>query len=43
MCDEILDAEAKSYDKETKAVTTNFNERMQSVKKKISMFYLSFY
>ena len=26
-CDEIIDAEAKSYDKETKTVTTSFNEK----------------
>ena len=25
--DEIIDAEAKSYNKETKTVTTNFNEK----------------
>ena len=26
-CDEIIDAEAKTYDEETKTVTTNFNEK----------------
>ena len=26
-CDEIIDAEAKSYEEETKTVTTNFNEK----------------
>ena len=26
-CDEIIDAVAKSYNKETKTVTTNFNEK----------------
>ena len=36
-CDEIINAEAKSYDEETKTVTTNFNEKKQSI------FYLLFY
>ena len=27
MCDEIIDAEAKSYDKQTKTIPTNFNEK----------------
>ena len=26
-CDEIIDAEANSYDEETKIVTTNYNEK----------------
>ena len=26
-CDENIDAEAKAYDEETKAVSTNFNEK----------------
>ena len=26
-CDEIIDAEAKFFDKETKRVSTNFNEK----------------
>ena len=34
MCDEII----KSYDDET-----NFNEKKQPVKRKISIFYLHFY
>ena len=37
MCDEIIDGEAKLYDKETKTVKTNFNKKMQSVKQKISV------
>ena len=35
-CNEIIDAE-------TKTIPTNFNKKMQSVKQKVSMFYLSFY
>ena len=43
-CDEIIDAEAKSYDEETRTVIINFNEKkMQFVKQKISIFYLPFY
>ena len=42
-CDEIIDAETKSCDKERKTVTTNFNEKGQSVKHKTSIFYLHFY
>ena len=42
-CDEIIDAEAKSYDEETKTVTISFNEKIQSVKQSISIFYLTFY
>ena len=26
-CDEIIDAEAKSYNEETKTIPTNFNEK----------------
>ena len=42
MCDEIIesyeeDAEAKLYDE------TNFNEKKQPVKSKISIFYFHFY
>ena len=43
MCDEFTDAEAKSYDKETKTVPTNFNEKKSPVKQKNSIFYLPFY
>ena len=43
MCDEIIDGEAMLYDKETKTVKTNFNKKMQSIKQKISMFYLPFH
>ena len=30
-CDEIIDAEAKSYDEETKAVPKNFNEKKSNL------------
>ena len=43
MQDEIIDAKAKSYDKETKTIPLNFNEDMQSVKQKVSIFFLPFY
>ena len=43
MCDEIIDAEPKLYDQETKTVTTSFNKKKQPVKHKISIFYLHFY
>ena len=39
MCDEIIE----SYDKETKIIPTNFNVKKQSIKRKISTFYLHFY
>ena len=42
-CDEIIDAEAKSYDEETKTIPTNYNEKKQSVKHKIYILYLDFY
>ena len=32
MCDEIIDAEAKSNDEETKTIPTNFNEKNKSCK-----------
>ena len=35
-CDDIIE-------EETKTVTANFNEKMQSVKQKIFIFYLPFY
>ena len=38
-CDEIIE----SYNEETKTFPTNFNEKKQSVKHKISMFYFYFY
>ena len=41
--DEIIDAEAKTYDEETKTVATNFNEKKQHKKHKISMFYFQFF
>ena len=37
-CDEIIDAEAKSYDDET-----DFNEKKQPAKQNISIYYLHFY
>ena len=36
-CDEIIDAEAKSNDEETKTILTNFNEK--NVTSKIKNFY----
>ena len=43
-CNEIISAEDKSYDKETKAnFVTTFNGKKQSVKHIISIFYLHFY
>ena len=42
-CDEIIDAEAKSHDEETKTVPTKFNEKKKKpVKHKTSIFYLHF-
>ena len=38
VCVEIINAEAKSYDEET-----NFIEKKQPAKHKISIFYLPFY
>ena len=38
-CDEIIE----SYDKQTKTIPTNLMKRKQSVKCKISVFYLHFY
>ena len=40
---ETIDAEAKSNDKETKTVSTNFDEKILLVKHNISIFYLLFY
>ena len=47
MCDEVIEsygknAEAKLYNK-IKTIPTNFNEKKQPVKHKISIFYLHFY
>ena len=42
MCDEVIDAEAKTYDEEKKTVPTNFNEKKWTVKNKNSIFYLPF-
>ena len=41
-CDEIVDAEAKSNDKETKTVSKNFNKIKQTAKHKISIFDFHF-
>ena len=41
--DEIIDAEAKPYEEETKTVPKNFNEKKQHVKHKLYMFYWFFY
>ena len=44
-CDEIIDAEVKSYDEKTKTVTTSFNEKNVICKtKNLSiLLYLPFY
>ena len=38
-CDEIIDAEVKSNEKETKTFRINFNEKILLTKHKISIFY----
>ena len=38
ICDEVIDVEAKSNDKETKTVTVNFNEKKASCK--MQNFYI---
>ena len=38
-CDEIIDAESKSYDEETKTIPTNFNEKNKTCK--IPNFFIS--
>ena len=38
MCDEIIDAEATSYEEETKTISTNFNEK--NVICKTKSFYI---
>ena len=43
MFDKIIDAEAKLYDKKTKTILMNFNEKNNQVKHKILTFYLHFY
>ena len=40
MCDEIIDAEAKFYDKKTKTILRNFNEKKES--SKTQNFYILF-
>ena len=42
MCDGIIDAEAKSYDEETKTVTTNFNKENVICKTKKLYILLAF-
>ena len=45
-CNEIIDAVAKSYDKEAKTVSTNFNEKREPVKQKIlcfTCFFINYY
>ena len=42
-CDVNIDAEARSYDEETKTIPTNFNEKEATCKTQISIFYLHFY
>ena len=41
MCHEVVDAEAKSYDIETKAVPTNFNEKIVISVKQKKLYILS--
>ena len=41
--DEIIDAEAKPYEEETKTLPKNFNAKKQRVKHKLYMFYWFFY
>ena len=41
-CDEIIDAVSKSYVEETKTVTTNFKEKMQSVKQQKLYIFFAF-
>ena len=43
MCHQIIDMEAKSYNGETKMFQEILMTKMQSVKQKISIFYLPFY
>ena len=38
LCDEIIDAEGKSYNGEAITVATNFNEKKLTVKHKTSIF-----
>ena len=42
-CDEIIQTEAKLYDKKTKTVPTNFNEKNTICKTKNFIFYLPFH
>ena len=39
ICDEVI----KSYDQEIRTVPTNLMKKMELVKHKVSIFYLSFY
>ena len=41
-CDEVIDAEAKSYDKETKTIPTSFNEQKVASKTQILNIPLAF-
>ena len=43
MCHEIIDTEAKLCDKETKTVTTNFNEKNATCKTKDFYILLAFF
>ena len=42
-CNEIIDAEGKSYNKETKTVATNFNEKKATCKTQNFYILLAFY
>ena len=42
-CNEIIDAEGKSSNKETKTVTTNFNEKKPTCKTQNFYILLAFY
>ena len=41
-CDEVIDAEAKSYDKETKTIPTSFNEQKVACKTQVLNIPLAF-
>ena len=38
--DEIIDVETKSYDEESKTVTTNFNEKKKAISKTKNVYIL---
>ena len=42
-CDEIIDVEAKSYDRETEIVTTDFNEKNAICKTKKNLCFISLF